>query len=143
MDMQYSVVEQKINKFIEKYGIGELIRYLEKYDTIVNKSDYEIWLTLKENTAEEINIPKAEMDGIYTKTTNVDARRIAVYIATNVIKINRPALASFLNVSVRTICNYISYTVFMLEKKNVRPDFYEHYDNVYKKFNEWLNNRKI
>ena len=142
MELQYSVVERKINKFIEKYGAAELINYLEKYDTIVNKNDYGIWLEAKLRTSQEFGIPVAELDGIYP---NVDARRVLVHICDRHVRMNRKAMAQLLNLSLRSIEGYIQYTDFMCSEKGakVRADFHEHYHNILNKFKEWLSSRKI
>ena len=138
-----TVTEKRIKNFLDKFGNEELIRYLEKYDTLSNADDYKIFLMSKQLASEAFDVPIAEIDGGFSGHEHVDARRITVYLTFRNTKIGRPGLSEFLNVSKRTIDNYLLDVKMWLNNPKVRSDFYEKYVEIEKKFNEWIQAQRI
>lgn len=132
--IKLSVLEKRIGKFIQDYGVNELIKYLEEYDHEYSARDYRLFQDLKTIFCEAYCIPLDELRIQFINADNTDARISIAYCAYVNTKLNQEAIHKLMDVSVRSIQRYIDKAQYRLDRIANFRGFVEKYQDGTEKF---------
>lgn len=130
-----STLEIKIQRFITEYGAEELIDYLDDFENIWSKKEFDDFRRLKKYACEAYGITIADMK-ILTIGTTTNAKRIISFIAFHSIKLPIAKIAKLLgNMAERSVYKYIKDAEDWLAVPKANREFYDRYISVLDKFN--------
>ncbi len=125
-----STLEIKIQQFVIQYGSEVLINYLNDFDNIVNKKDYETFHQLEKIACEACGITTADMKK-FTTTPCTNAKRIISFMAHHFIKFPIPTISKLLgNMAQRSINYYIKDVENWLNQPKGNREFVEIFTKV-------------
>jgi chromosomal replication initiation ATPase DnaA len=104
----FTKIEAVIQGFISKYGVDELIKYLNLYTNEISPSDYNTYHRIQRAVCEVYQIPIADMNA--TGTANweyAEAKRIISYLTTVRTKLESKHIATLQGCTPRSVYNHV------------------------------------
>jgi hypothetical protein len=134
-DSPRSTLELKVARFVQLYGVDQLINYLDEFDYMVDPVRYKKFRKVVKFTCDAFGITIADMN-VISNTQTTDAKRIVSYIAHHNIGFRHNVIAGLLHkVSIRSVSNYIKHAEDWINNPKANKSFYEAYIIVTEKFN--------
>lgn len=125
-----STLEIKIQQFVIQYGAEVLINYLEDFDKIVIKKDFDTFHQLEKIACEACGITTADMRK-FTTTPCTNAKRVISFMAHHFIHFPIPTISKLLgNMAHRSINYYIKDVENWLNQPKANREFVEIYTKV-------------
>lgn len=131
----YTKLEIEIQKFVSKYGVDELIKWLNEYSKTISQSDYNSFHRIQKYTCEQYNIPIADINQMKDPTDPqfADAKKIITYLTYKTTKLQKKHLTILQGYTLRTIYNHIQDVEFRIKTPRAFKDFYENYEKILNK----------
>ena len=105
----FTKIESVIHIFISRYGVDELIKWLNQYSKEISPTDYNSYHRIQSAVCEVFQIPIADMNAIgSTNWEYAEAKRIISYLTNSRTKLKPKHIAGLQNCTQRSVYNHIS-----------------------------------
>lgn len=119
----FSVLMQKMERFLRVYGVDELIAYLDEYRQDIAVDEFQKYQDIQKVACEVWELPVADLDVKKLGTANKSVRMTIAYLTYQYTKINRPQLSLMMKAHIRTIDAYMSEIRYRMDHESMYPDF--------------------
>lgn len=105
----FTKIELEIHNFVTKYGVDELIKWLNEYTKTISPTDYNVYHRIQSVVCEVYQIPIADINS--TNSTNwehAEAKRLISYLTNERTKLKPKHIASLQSCTQRSIYNHLS-----------------------------------
>lgn len=104
----YTKIELVIHSFVTKYGVDELIKWLNEYSKEISPTDYNIFHQIQKAVCEVYQIPIADINSTSsTSYENAEAKRLISYLTSERTNLKAKHIASLQMMTPRSIYNHI------------------------------------
>lgn len=128
-----STAEIEIQKFVINYGAEQLISWLKQFDKVINSRDYPLYRSLEREACKACGISLSDMH-MFSLNPCTNCKRIISFVAFHQLKLSVPSIANLLNMSERSINNYIKEVEDWISAPKGNKVFIEQYNHVIENF---------
>lgn len=105
----FTKIELVIQNFITKYGVEELVKWLNLYEKEISPTDYNGYHRIQKSVCEVFNIPIADINNTHTSNWEyAEAKRLISYLTNQRTKLKTKNIANLQNCTQRNVYNHIS-----------------------------------
>jgi chromosomal replication initiation ATPase DnaA len=130
----FTRIEIEIHRFIDKYGVDELINWLKEYSKSISQSDFNYFKRIQAVVCEVYQIPIADINS--TNSTNIEyaeAKRLISYLTIERTKLKPKHVCKLQNCTQRTISNHLSDVKYRIKNPNGFKSFMNFYKQTIEK----------
>jgi hypothetical protein len=107
--MFFTKIELEIHNFVNKYGVDELIKWLNEYSKSISPTDYNIFHRIQTAVCEVYDIPIADINSSNsTSWDHAEAKRLISYLTATRTRLKTKHIASLQMCTQRSIYNHLS-----------------------------------
>lgn len=132
----YTKIELVIHNFVSKYGIDELIKWLNEYSKEISPTDYNTFHRIQGAVCESLQIPIADINSIgKTSFEFAEAKRLISYLTVEMTNLKPKQIAGLQHCTQRSVYNHLSDVKWRTKNPKQFGRFIKRYNEILQKLN--------
>ena len=112
-----SKLEEKLNRCLVKFGTDAVMIHLDKMDNYTSERDVLIFDRIVKISSKVYGVTQQTVVSVDKGEDPTDCRRIISYIASKETELSKPTIADMLNITARSVNNYLADVEHRLTSK--------------------------